>query len=49
MIRVFLDAKSDEIVNIFSTGKSSGYEAKVKEILERVAPTQNSKWKQIKL
>ena len=49
MIRVFLDAKSDEIVNIFSTGKSSGYEAKVKEILERVAPTQNSKWKEIKL
>ncbi|MFY7672433.1 DUF4835 family protein [Tenacibaculum sp. MEBiC06402] len=49
MIRVFLDAKSDEIVNIFSTGKTTGYEPKLKEILERVAPTQNSKWKEIKL
>lgn len=49
MIRVFLDAKADEIVNIFSNGKTSGKELKLKETLERIAPTQNSKWKEIKL
>lgn len=49
MIRIFLDAKSDEIINIFSNGKSSGSELKLKETLERIAPTQNSKWKEIKL
>ncbi|CAM1340807.1 type IX secretion system protein PorD [Tenacibaculum amylolyticum] len=49
MIRVFLDAKSDEIVDIFSSGKTIGKEQKLKELLERIAPTQNNKWKEIKL
>lgn len=49
MIRVFLDAKSDEIVDIFSSGKATGKEQKLKELLGRIAPTQNNKWKEIKL
>lgn len=49
MIRVFLDAKGDEIVNTFSSGKTSGKEQKLKETLQRIAPTQNNKWREIKL
>ena len=49
MIRIFIDAKSDEIVNVFSTGKATGKELKLKETLERISPTQNSKWQEIKL
>lgn len=48
MIRVFLDAKSDEIVSIFSDGIRTGEEIKLKEVLQRIAPTQNTKWKKIK-
>lgn len=48
MLRVFLDAKADEIVNIFSDGKTTGKEIKLKETLERIAPTQRDKWKKIK-
>lgn len=48
MIRIFLDAKSDEIVNLFSDGKTTGQEIKLKEILQKIAPTQNRKWRKIK-
>ncbi|MFD0992124.1 type IX secretion system protein PorD [Tenacibaculum geojense] len=49
MIRIFLDAKADEIVNVFSGGKTTGSEEKLREVLEKIAPTQSDKWKRIKL
>lgn len=49
LIRVFLDAKSDEIIKIFSDGKSTGKELQLKEVLQKIASTQNSRWKKIKL
>ncbi len=48
MLRIFLDSKSDEIVNIFSGGKRSNQEIKVQEILQKIAPTQSNKWRKIK-
>lgn len=48
MLRLFLDAKLDEIVNIFSDGKPTGQEQRVKTVLQKIAPTQGSKWKKIK-
>lgn len=48
MIRVFLDAKSDEIINTFSNGKRTGKETQLKETLQKIAPTQTNKWKRIK-
>ncbi len=47
MLRFFLDAKSDEIVKVFSDGGSIGREQKLKDILRRIAPTFNNKWKDI--
>lgn len=47
LIRFFLDAKSDEIVNIFSGGKSTGKEEQLKSVLQRIAPTFSNKWSKI--
>lgn len=44
MIRFFLDAKSDEIVSVFSDGKSTGKEEKLKSTLQRISPTFSNKW-----
>jgi len=49
MIRLFLDAKSEEIRATFSQGKGTGKESKLKETLERIAPTRRDTWKDIKL
>ncbi|WP_299837564.1 DUF4835 family protein [uncultured Tenacibaculum sp.] len=48
MIRVFLDAKSNEIRETFTQGKTTGMEVKLKETLQRIAPTLSSQWKEIK-
>ena len=48
MIRIFLDAKSDEIVNVFSDGKPSRNQIKMTSILNDIAPTYKDKWKRIK-
>ena len=47
MLRVFLDAKSDEIVNVFSDGKTSKNQQKMVEVLQRISPTNGSKWNKI--
>jgi len=47
MIRFFLDAKSDEIVKIFSDGTNTGKEEKLQQLLERISPTLRDKWKDI--
>lgn len=48
MIRMFLDAKSDEIVNVFSDGKTVGNENKLQTVLQKLSPTLGEKWKNIK-
>lgn len=48
MIRVFLDAKGDEIVNVFSDGIPSKNQSQILTVLNRIAPTYKSRWKNIK-
>lgn len=48
MIRVFLDAKGDEISNVFSDGKPAKNTQKMLSVLEKIAPTYKDKWKKIK-
>lgn len=48
MIRVFLDAKVDEIVNVFSDGKPTNNQQKMFGILQKIAPTYENKWEKIK-
>ncbi|MFL0061088.1 DUF4835 family protein [Tenacibaculum maritimum] len=47
MIRMFLDAKSDEIVNIFSDGALGKNPQKMKQVLQKVSPTNGDKWQKI--
>ncbi len=47
MIRVFLDAKSDEIVTIFTDGKESRNQQKMATVLQKIMPTQGNKWRKI--
>jgi len=49
LLRVFMDAKSDEIVDIFSDGPRTPNTAKLKETLLRIYPTFNAKWEKIKI
>ncbi|WP_435255161.1 DUF4835 family protein [Tenacibaculum sp. A30] len=48
MIRVFLDAKGDEIVNVFSDEIPSKNQPQMLTVLNRIAPTYKSRWKNIK-
>lgn len=47
LIRTFFDAKTDEIVSIFSGGPSTGT-SKVVEVLNRVSPLNSQKWSKIR-
>ena len=47
LLRVFIDAKSDEIVSIFSGGPSTDVNDLVSN-LNRISPTNSAKWAQIK-
>lgn len=47
MIRVFLDAKGDEIVNVFSDGTPSRSESQMIAVLNKIAPTYKDKWKNL--
>ncbi|MEE3999394.1 DUF4835 family protein [Tenacibaculum sp. FZY0031] len=47
MIRVFLDAKGDEIVNVFSDGVTSRNQSQMITVLNKVAPTYKDKWKNL--
>jgi hypothetical protein len=47
LLRVFFDAKADEIEQIFSDGPNVNI-ASVKETLQKVAPMHSSKWQNIK-
>lgn len=47
LLRIFFDAKADEIEQVFSDGPNVNI-ASVKETLQKVAPMHNSKWQNIK-
>lgn len=47
MIRVFLDAKGDEIVNVFSDGTPSRNQSQMITVLNKIAPTYKDKWKNL--
>ena len=47
LLRVFIDAKSDEIVSIFSAGPTVDV-AELVSNLNRISPTNSAKWAQIK-
>ena len=48
LLRVFMDTKSDEIVDIFSDGPRTN-NTKLKEALLRIYPSYNAKWEKIKI
>ena len=48
LLRVFMDTKSDEIVDVFSDGPRTGA-ANLKELLLKIYPTFNTKWEKIKI
>lgn len=47
LMRVFFDAKSDEILDILSDGPTVNI-AQVKNVLEKIAPMHSQKWRKIK-
>lgn len=47
LIRVFFDAKADEIVNIYSDGPRTRNSSRLVQTLEKISPTNNSKWRNI--
>ena len=48
LLRVFMDTKSDEIVDVFSDGPATN-NAELKEVLLRIYPSFSTKWEKIKI
>ena len=47
LIRIFFDAKADEIVNIYSDGPRTKNSSNVSKTLKRISPNNNAKWRNI--
>ena len=47
LIRIFLDAKADEIVSIYSDGVKTQKTATLIKTLRKISPNNNSKWRQL--
>ncbi|MFY0603316.1 MAG: DUF4835 family protein [Flavobacteriaceae bacterium] len=47
LIRVFFDAKSDEIVNLYSDGPNTRSKQRLLQVLQKISPNNNSKWRKI--
>jgi hypothetical protein len=48
LIRLFFDAKADELVNVYSDGEQTRNASKLTQVLRKISPNNNSKWKNIK-
>lgn len=48
LIRVFFDAKADEIVNMYSDDVKSRNQDRVTEVVKKLSPNNNAKWRNIK-
>ncbi len=47
LLRIFFDAKSDEVVRIFSGGTKTRNQQRLLQTLRKISPNNNSKWKKI--
>lgn len=47
LIRLFFDAKADEIVNLYSDGPNTRNLARLTQVVKRISPNNSSKWKEI--
>lgn len=47
LIRIFFDAKANEIVNIYSDGPRTKNSSNVSRTLKRISPNNNAKWRNI--
>lgn len=47
LIRIFFDAKANEIVNIYSDGPRTKNSSNVSKTLKRISPNNNAKWRNI--
>lgn len=47
MIRLFFDAKSDEIVNLYSDGPNTRSKQRMLVVVKKISPVNNSKWQKI--
>lgn len=47
MIRLFFDAKSDEIVNLYSEGPKTRSKQRMLVVVKKISPINNSKWQKI--
>ena len=48
LIRIFFDAKSDEIVNLYSDGPNTRSKQRLLVVLQKISPNNSSKWRKIK-
>lgn len=48
LIRLFFDAKSDEIVNLYSDGPNTRSKQRLLVVLQKISPNNSSKWRKIK-
>ncbi|MEO9572017.1 MAG: DUF4835 family protein [Polaribacter sp.] len=48
LIRLFFDAKADEIVNMYTDDSNTRNQNKLTEVVRKISPNNNSKWKNIK-
>ena len=47
LIRLFFDAKSDEIVNLYSDGPNTRSQQRMLVVVKKISPVNNSKWQKI--
>jgi hypothetical protein len=47
LIRLFFDAKSDEIVNLYSDGPNTRSKQRMLVVVNKISPVNNSKWQKI--
>ena len=47
LLRVFFDAKSDEIVNLYSDGPNTRSKQRMLVVVKKISPVNNSKWQKI--
>lgn len=48
LLRTFFDAKSDEIVNLYSEGPKTRSKQRLLVVLQKISPNNSSKWRKIK-
>jgi len=47
LLRLFFDAKSDEIVNLYSDGPNTRSKQRLLAVLQKISPNNSSKWRKI--